>query len=246
MSPEPYTTRSPAVEESVKGKLKHVGVILDGNRRWARRNSRPMAQAYHVGAERVVELAHGCADAGIDYVTVWALSQENLQRAPTEINSVLDAICLGLHEIASSGHWRIRPVGELELLPERCATALNAIRAGTADAGPGTLNVAVAYSGRRDILTAVSALMRSADANKSGPDIDTLSALFSRHVANAGQPDIDLVIRTSGETRLSGFMPWQTAYSELHFTAVDWPDFDAAELDAALQAFAHRNRRLGL
>jgi short-chain Z-isoprenyl diphosphate synthase len=226
----------------------HLAVILDGNRRWAERHGVPTAYAYRVGADRAVELAANCHTRGIRYLTVWALSQENLGRPEQQISPLVDAITGGLRAIAGQGHWRIRHLGRADLLPEAVRYELADLAEATEDLTPGVLNVAMAYSGRQDIAAAVRELvldeqrLPEADRRLARADIMTL---LTEHLATAGQPDPDLVVRTSGEQRLSGFMPWQAAYSELYFTPVDWPDFTAAHLDRALESFHSRHRRNG-
>ncbi|MFI0743440.1 polyprenyl diphosphate synthase [Streptomyces sp. NPDC021100] len=220
----------------------HIGVILDGNRRWAQAHRVSLERAYTVGARRVVDLTTWCDSVGIPLVTVWALSQDNLQRAPETVARILDAVSSGLRLITAGRRWRIHPIGALDLLPPPQADRLLHLADASADATPGTLNVAVAYDGRADIVAAVRELMRSGDER---PPRRISEADVARHLSTTGQPDIDLVIRTSGEQRLSGFMPWQTAYAEFFFTDISWPDFSAAAFASALDAYRTRQRRYG-
>ncbi|MGP3683262.1 polyprenyl diphosphate synthase [Streptomyces sp. IBSNAI002] len=221
---------------------RHIGVILDGNRRWARDRHLPLEQAYMQGASRVEDLVTWCGQTGIPVVTVWALSQNNLQRDPAAVAMILEAVTAGLERIAAAGRWCIRPIGKLSLLPPAQASRLLSIRARAADGCMGVLNVAVAYDGRADIVAAVRELLRHAEPSPSG---SITEADLECHLSTAGQPDIDLVIRTSGEQRLSGFMPWQTTEAELYFTDIPWPEFSAATFDAALDFYGAQQRRHG-
>ncbi|MGH4008586.1 MAG: polyprenyl diphosphate synthase [Pseudonocardiaceae bacterium] len=245
MTPE-TPARAPAAPTEVNTPA-HVAVILDGNRRWAARHAVPTAQAYQLGARRAVELTTCCHLRGIRYLTLWALSQENLRRPPEQIGSLLEVIIAGLSDIAASHRWRIHHLGEPDLLPESIRCAISEIVRETSHDAPGTLNVAIAYNGRDDIASAVRSLILAGQTTHSAQRVacDGLSTLLGDHFATAGQPDPDLVIRTSGEYRLSGFMPWQTAYSELYFTRVDWPDFTTEQLDCALDSYRSRQRRHG-
>ncbi|RSO06933.1 di-trans,poly-cis-decaprenylcistransferase [Streptomyces sp. WAC 06783] len=238
----PGRTPPTAAPEGRPGRPRHIAVILDGNRRWARHHQAPLEQAYAQGARRVVDLATWCEEAQIPVVTVWALSQDNLQRAPAAIAQVLDAVACGLHRIAASGRWRIRPIGDLDLLPPAQADQLLTLARTGAGGTWGTLNVAVGYAGRADIVTAVRALLHSGDGH---PAHNVGETDLAQHLSTAGQPDIDLVIRTSGEQRLSGFMPWQAAYAEFYFTPVLWPDFSADDFATALDFYQTRQRRYG-
>ncbi|MEV5878020.1 polyprenyl diphosphate synthase [Streptomyces sp. NPDC052101] len=222
----------------------HIGVILDGNRRWAQQHQLPLDRAYRQGALRVRDLLSWCEGAGIPVVTVWALSRGNLGRPPQTITPILDAVTTGLDEIAATTKWRIRPIGALDLLPAPQAVRLNALAQHTAGATGGTLNVAIAYDGRADIVAAIQGLLNDRSPETLTDPID--EATLARYLSTSGQPDIDLVIRTSGEQRLSGFMPWQTAHAEFYFCPTPWPDFDQVAFTDALRWFSGRTRRTGL
>ena len=174
--------------------------------------------------------------------------QGNLRRPVAEIGPLLKVIVEGLQNIAETGRWQIRHLGDLDLLPEDLCAEIRAIQCSTSGTGPGILNIALAYSGRTDIVTAVRRLLidQPAILDDEAYDADAIADLLGRKLSTDGQPDPDLVIRTSGVQRLSGFMPWQTAYSELYFTSVDWPDFTEAEFDTALATFLTRERRFGV
>ncbi|MFI6013365.1 polyprenyl diphosphate synthase [Streptomyces sp. NPDC051243] len=221
----------------------HLAVILDGNRRWAEAQRVTVVEAYQKGAERVHDLLTWCDRSGIAYVTVWALSQDNLRRAPNAVSAILTAVIEGLRCMARTGRWPIRFIGALQQLPAHQA-ALHEIERETAHARGTTLNVALAYSGRSDIVDAVVALLQHHGTEHL--DSGAVEQLLAGYLSTAGQPDLDLVIRTSGEQRLSGFMPWQTAQAELYFTDVPWPAFDRCNFDQALRWYADRDRRFGL
>ncbi len=222
----------------------HLAVILDGNRRWAERRGVPLADAYQAGARRVRELLRWCDETGIPHVTVWALSRDNLSRDPDVVDQIVRAITEGLQWVAAEGRWPIRIVGAVEQLPHKDRIdALREVERATAGARGSLLTVAVAYDGRHDIVSAARELaLRYADGSLTGEVTEGRLASF---LSTAGQPDIDLLIRTSGETRLSGFMPWQAAYAEFHFTPVCWPDFDRHHFAEALAAYVRRERRYG-
>lgn len=226
--------------------LRHLAVILDGNRRWAKLHGRPVVDAYRVGAARVHELMTWCDQARIPFVTVWAMSQGNLHRDPTVVAEIIQVVTDGVRAMAATGRWRIRMIGALDRLPEEHACALRALEQDTHGIRGVTLNVAIAYSGRSDIIDAVRALIQEQLQHSELPLYETVTEHhLAQHLSTAGQPEIDLIIRTSGEQRLSGFMPWQTAEAELYFTDTAWPDFDQNSFEQALHWYARRERRFG-
>lgn len=228
----------------------HLGVILDGNRRWARDRALAPIEAYRVGAAKVPEFLSWCERAGIAIVSLWALSSDNLRRERAEVDQLLTVITGQLEAMAATHRWRLRLIGDLDLIPAAMAASLRAIEKTTCDA-PGILvNIAVGYSGRDDVLTAVDALLaerRAADATAQDEQrsVRTSESLLGKYLSTSGQPDPDLIIRTSGERRTSGFLLWQAAQSELHFTTSLWPDFQEADLLNALEDYRTRTRRFG-
>lgn len=186
------------------------------------------------------DLVTWCESSGIPAVTVFALSRDNLYRANEAIGQILCAVAMGLESIAETGKWHIRIIGELDLVPAAAAAQLASIADRTTGESWGTLNVGVAYDGRTDIVNAVRSLMQEDSAG----DLVTENDL-ERYLSTAGQPDIDLVIRTSGECRLSGFMPWQAAYAEYYVTQTAWPEFTVEAFTDALNWFLARERRFG-
>lgn len=229
----------------------HVGVLIDGNRRWAREMGFVNPNDGHlVGAERVKQLLRWCDDVGIGHVTVWLLSTDNLSRPGTELNPLLQIIEDLVTELAAEGQpWRLRMVGALDLLPAGHATALKAAEERTATrTGGAQVNLAICYGGRREIADAVRSLLH--EYARAGTSLEEVAELLdvdhiAQHLYTKGQPDPDLVIRTSGEQRLGGFLLWQSAYSEFYFCDVNWPGFRRVDFLRALRSYALRQRRFG-
>jgi short-chain Z-isoprenyl diphosphate synthase len=215
---------------------RHVGVVLDGNRRWASEQGSSSQQGHQAGA------------AKIEVVTLWLLSTDNLTRPPEELASLLTIITDTVNELAATRRWHVHPVGALDLLPDETARALKEADASTRDVDGLTVNVAVGYGGRRELVDAVKALL--AEQAALGTSIDDLAQVLdaehiAEHLYTKGQPDPDLLIRTSGEQRLSGFMLWQSAHSEFYFCEAYWPDFRKVDFLRALRNYAQRERRFG-
>ena len=227
---------------------RHVGVILDGNRRWAKASGAPKSRGWRAGADKVEEVLGWCDEVGVEVVTLWLLSTDNLNRPASELTPLL-AIIEGLvDDIANAGRWRVHPVGALDLLPADTARALKDAAARTADVPGLHVNVAVGYGGRREIADAVRALLHEQAAK--GTTIEDLANVLdvehiAEHLYTKGQPDPDLVIRTSGEQRLSGFLLWQSAHSEFYFCEAYWPDFRKVDFLRAIRAYSARHRRFG-
>jgi short-chain Z-isoprenyl diphosphate synthase len=227
---------------------RHVGVILDGNRRWAAGQGGSTAQGHAAGAAKIEELLTWCNEVGVEVVTLWLLSTDNLGRPAAELAPLLDIISRTVTELASTQRWRMNPVGALDLLPEATALALKSAAESTASVTGMTVNVAVGYGGRREVVDAVRALL--ADAALRGSSLDELAATIdaddiASFLYTKGQPDPDLVIRTSGEQRLGGFLLWQSAHSEFYFCEAYWPDFRRVDFLRALRAYGARQRRFG-
>jgi short-chain Z-isoprenyl diphosphate synthase len=232
----------------------HVAVILDGNRRWASLAGLPEPGAGHRrGADKIDELLSWCADLGIGEVTVWALSNENLARSHVELSALHEIVAdklAGLEEQArrQAPPMRIRVFGRLEALPERLSETIERVEAETAGHEGLTLNVALGYSGRDELVDATRALIRSLAAQ--GIRAEEMVAHVSpetlaSHLYTAEHSDPDLIIRTSGEMRLSGFLPWQSTHSEFYFTDVYWPAFRELDFLRAVRTFQQRERRFG-
>jgi short-chain Z-isoprenyl diphosphate synthase len=226
----------------------HVGVILDGNRRWARALGTPDSSGHQAGADKIAELLGWCEDAHVEVVTLWLLSNANLTRAADEVEALLGIIEHVVQDLAAQRRWRINPVGALDLLPEHTAAVLKESAAATARIDGLLVNVAVGYGGRQEIADAVRSLL--AEHAERGTPLDDLiltldEEAISDHLYTKGQPDPDLVIRTSGEQRLSGFMLWQSAHSEFYFCEAYWPDFRKVDFLRALRAYSQRHRTFG-
>ncbi|WP_092866952.1 isoprenyl transferase [Quadrisphaera sp. DSM 44207] len=227
---------------------RHVGVILDGNRRWARASGADTSHGHRAGADKVLELLDWCEEAGVELVTLWMLSTDNLSRPADELLPLIGIIEDTVTRLAQAGRWRVRAVGALDLLPASTRECLQAAQRATAGTPGLHVNVAVGYGGRREIADAVRKLL--AEHASRGTTIEELAeALDVEHIADhlytAGQPDPDLVIRTSGEQRLSGFLLWQSVHSEFYFCEAFWPDFRRVDFLRALRAYAERERRFG-
>jgi short-chain Z-isoprenyl diphosphate synthase len=229
---------------------RHVGVIIDGNRRWARAAGEEPQHGHRAGADHIDDLLDWCEDAGVEVVTLWLLSSDNLARPSAELLPLLAIIERRVADLAAPEHdWRVNPMGSLDLLPDSTARALKDAAEATA-AKPGlVVNVAVGYGGRREIADAVRSLLTEHAARGASIE-DVAATLDVEHIADhlytRGQPDPDLVIRTSGEIRLSGFLLWQSAHSEFYFCDAYWPDFRRVDFLRALRAYAQRQRRFGV
>lgn len=244
----------PAYEARVERRLEedklpqHIGVMLDGNRRWARAVGRDTAHGHRAGAANIEPLLGWCDELGIEVVTLWLLSTDNLDRPRDELDPLLEIIEEAVASLADQRRWRINPVGAVDLLPPRTVTRLREAAEATADIGGMIVNVAVGYGGRREIADAVRSILREADAD--GTPLAELADridvdLINGHLYTKGQPDPDLVIRTSGEQRVGGFLLWQSAKSEFYFCEALWPDFRRVDFLRALRAFTQRERRMG-
>lgn len=228
----------------------HVAIMCDGNRRWARENGfTDVTHGHRVGAKKIVEVVGWCEEQGIDTVTVYLLSTENLGRGADELELLMEIIGDVSDEIASAkGDFRLRVIGRAELLPQELCDRLSEAEERTRDNKGVRVNIAVGYGGRQEVVDAVRELI----GNLAGegvsaaeiPDRITVDSL-TEHLYTSGQPDPDLVIRTSGEQRLSGFLLWQSAYSEIWFTETYWPAFRRMDFLRALRDFSTRQRRFG-
>jgi len=227
---------------------RHVGVILDGNRRWARASGETQAGGHQAGADKVLELLAWCEDLDVELVTLWLLSTDNLSRSKVELEALFGIIEGLVARLADTGRYRVHPVGALDLLPDRTARLLKEADEATAAVGGMHVNIAVGYGGRREIADAVRSLLQEHAGR--GTSIEELADVLdmehiAEHLYTKGQPDPDLVIRTSGEQRLGGFLLWQSAHSEFYFCDAYWPDFRRVDFLRALRDYAARNRRFG-
>src|SRR3954465_6976057 len=227
---------------------KHIGVMVDGNRRWARAVGADALAGHRAGADNIEPFLHWCEDLGIEVVTLWLLSTDNLNRPQHELAHLLEIIGDVVGELAASGRWRINPVGALDLLPDPTARTLKEAASATREVEGLWVNVAVGYGGRREIADAVRSLLQH--HAREGTSIEELAKVIdvehiASHLYTKGQPDPELVIRTSGEQRLSGFLLWQSAHSEFYFCEALWPGFRKVDFLRALRAYGQRERRFG-
>jgi short-chain Z-isoprenyl diphosphate synthase len=227
---------------------RHVGVLVDGNRRWARAYGADTSEGHRAGAANVLEFLGWCEEVGVERVTLWLLSTDNLSRPSGELTELFTIIEDLVGQIAVTGRWRVHPVGSLDLLPASLAHQLKEHEDATREVSGLHVNVAVGYGGRREIADAVRSLLHQHAAQ--GTSIEELAEILdvehiAEHLYTRGQPDPDLVIRTSGEQRLSGFLLWQSAHSEFYFCEALWPDFRKVDFLRALRSYALRERRFG-
>jgi short-chain Z-isoprenyl diphosphate synthase len=232
----------------------HVAIIMDGNRRWAEREGlRDPGAGHRRGADKILELLEWCAGLGIGEVTLWALSIENLERSPDELAALVDVVAERLAGLAqrnpgSPPPMQVRVIGRRDVLPERLRRAIEAAEAATASSQGPIVTFAVAYSGHDELVDACRAAFRDLLAAgvppTSIPDRITGESLAA-HLYTSGMPDPDLIIRTSGEVRLSGFLPWQSAHSEFYFCDAYWPAFREIDFLRALRTYQMRARRFG-
>ena len=229
---------------------RHVAIMIDGNRRWARAAGfDDVSQGHLVGARHIANLLEWCSEAGVEHVTIWMRSTDNLRRAPEELEPLLRIIAGVAQELSAPGlPWRVNAVGALDLLPAETAEALKHAEELTAGRPGLTVNVAVGYGGRREIADAVRSLLHEHAAH--GGTLEELAEIIdvdhiAEHLYTKGQPDPDLVIRTSGEQRLGGFLLWQSVHSEFYFCDALWPDFRKIDFLRALRDYGTRQRRFG-
>ncbi|TXK19560.1 isoprenyl transferase [Homoserinibacter sp. GY 40078] len=228
----------------------HVAMIIDGNRRWARERAlETAAHGHRAGAEKMREFLAWCDELGIRVVTIYLLSTDNLQgRSSDELDQLFEIIADLADDLSHAADWRIQHVGTTEGLPEGLAASLRAAQERTSGNSGLHVNLAVGYGGRREIADAMRSIVRTHGA--SGGTVEELAEiltpeLIGEHLYTQGQPDPDLIIRTSGEQRLSDFMLWQSAHSEFYFVEALGPDLRAVDFLRAVRAYANRHRRFG-
>lgn len=232
----------------------HLGVIMDGNRRFARQlGFGTVAHGHRKGAEKLQEVLSWCLEYDIKVVTVWSFSLENFQRSTEEVEGLLGLFEDKAREMADSEEIhsrrvRVRFIGRIELLPESLRKEIERLERLTADYDQGTLNIAMAYGGREEIADAFrqhvrARLAQNAPVEQILEELDSDS--ITSHLYTKGQPEPDLILRTSGELRLSGFLLWQSAYSEFYFCESNWPAFREIDFLRALRSYDERQRRFG-
>jgi undecaprenyl diphosphate synthase len=226
---------------------RHIAIIMDGNGRWAKARGLPRNLGHRQGVEAVREVVKGCRDLGIEYLTLYAFSSENWKRPESEVAGLMDLLRLfirrELNDLARNGVC-IRMIGDRSKLAPDIVDLIDQSEAKTRDNRKLTLTIALSYGSQDEIVDATRRIAEQVAAGKLDPQditVDTLAA----NLQTAGIPDPDLIIRTSGEQRLSNFLLWQSAYSELIFVDKLWPDFSVQDLAAAVEAFQRRERRYG-
>ncbi len=225
----------------------HVAIIMDGNGRWATDRGWPRLVGHRKGAERVKEIVRCAPDLGIRWLTIYAFSTENWKRSTEEVLGLMSIFARYIEREAdrlAAESVRMRFIGDRSRLDAKLQKLMAGIEARTAPYSRLNLTVAINYGGRDEMVRATRAIAAEVAAGRLAPEAVT-EALISSRLDTAGLPDPDLVIRTSGETRTSNFLPWQAAYAEYEFTGTLWPDFSPAELAAILARFGNRDRRFG-
>jgi undecaprenyl diphosphate synthase len=230
--------------QTLPARPRHIGIVMDGNGRWAKRRFMPRYFGHKYGVDALVKVVLACADRGVDYLTVFAFSSENWKRPSDEVSGLMGLVMIGvtkyLARLATQG-VRIRIIGDREAVPDKLRKVWEEVESTTEHNTRITLSVAFNYGGRWDVVQACKRAMLDGVAPQ-----DLTEARLSRYMALSYAPDPDLIIRTGGEKRISNFLLWQAAYAELVFSDCLWPEFGEAELDAALMDFARRDRRFGL
>jgi short-chain Z-isoprenyl diphosphate synthase len=241
-------------DEVRRGRLpRHLGLIQDGHRRYAREAGFSTIMGYRLGAAKAEEVLTWCAELAIPMVTLWWLSTENLAREPDDVAAILEVIEGRLPQWIDGGlatrlGLRIRPIGKLELLPASVRQTLLAAETATRGHDRLLVNVGVGYGGREEILDAVKGYLQDSFMRGEGPEaiLDGLTGdAVAKFLYTPDCPDPDLIIRTSGEVRLSGFLLWQSVYSEFYFCDASWPAFRRIDFLRAIRSYQHRTRRFG-
>ncbi len=225
----------------------HVAIIMDGNGRWAEERGFPRLEGHKQGAVTVRDITTACRERGVKFLTLYSFSTENWSRPPDEVDGLMELLRVYLRDelpTLKKNGVRLATIGDESRLPFLVRAALEVTKQATVQETGMQLTLALSYGSRDEIIAAVQSLARDAKAGRLAPEtID--AAMFSSRLQTASMPDPDLVIRTSGEQRISNFLLWQLAYAELWFTDVAWPSFGREHLDEAFAAFARRQRRFG-
>ncbi|MBP9222224.1 MAG: isoprenyl transferase [Verrucomicrobiales bacterium] len=225
----------------------HIAIIMDGNGRWAKARSLPRRDGHRAGADSVEECLKACGDLGVQYLTLYAFSSENWKRPEAEVTALMGLLAHFLKEKTPSlmkNNIRLQVIGQLERLPRRNQKQLHESIAKTAANNGLTLIVALSYGSREEIVEAARKLMEEAKAGTLQPS-DLTNEIFANHLYTAGTPDPDLLIRTSGECRVSNFLLWQISYAEMVISPTFWPDFRREHLESAIADYQQRQRRFG-
>ena len=226
---------------------KHIAIILDGNRRWAKRKGLPIAIGHKEGAKTVEKIVRYANKIGIKYITVYAFSTENWKRTQEEVSNLMALFQSYLDDYskrADSENIKVKIIGSRDGLSEKMKKSIEKCMEKTKNNTGTTFNIALNYGGRNEILRAMKNIIQKVENNEIQLD-DITEQTISDNLYTAGEPDPDLLIRTSGEIRLSNFLPWQLVYSEFLFVEKNWPDFTEKDLDEAIQIYQKRNRKFG-
>lgn len=226
---------------------RHIAVIMDGNGRWAEERGRPRREGHRAGADSVRACVEACGDLGVEFLTLYAFSSENWKRPKSEVDALMRLLEAFLKEKTAEmreRNVRLQAIGRLDLLPERCRDRLHRAIEETSENTGLTLVLALSYGSREEIVDGVKSVLRAVqEGHIDEAMIDT--DLFGKHLYTRYYPDPDLLIRTSGEMRISNFLLWQISYAEIYITRKLWPDFRAEDLKEAVAEYNRRNRRYG-
>ena len=225
----------------------HIAIILDGNGRWAKAKGMPRNYGHTAGAKNVETVCQAAHDLGVKYVTMYAFSTENWNRPEGEVEALmklLESFLKNCIKTADKNNMRVRVIGDTTRLSERFQERIRELEAASAKNDGLNLQIAINYGSRDEMTRAMRRMSEDVAAGKRKPE-EITESVFEEYLDTAGIPDPDLLIRTSGELRLSNFLLWQLAYSEFYFTDVPWPDFHKEELERAIEAYNKRDRRFG-
>ena len=225
----------------------HIAIILDGNGRWAKAKGMPRNYGHTAGAKNVETVCQAAHDLGVKYVTMYAFSTENWNRPEGEVEALmklLESYLKNCIKTADKNNMRVRVIGDTTRLSDRFQERIRELEAASAKNDGLNLQIAINYGSRDEMTRAMRRVSEDVAAGKRKPE-EITESVFEEYLDTAGIPDPDLLIRTSGELRLSNFLLWQLAYSEFYFTDVPWPDFHKEELERAIEAYNKRDRRFG-
>ncbi len=228
----------------------HIAIIMDGNGRWAKKRGLPRSEGHKVGAEVFRTICRYCSDIGVKYVTFYAFSTENWKRSKLEVNAIMNLLRGYLDEMFrreeenESAGYHIRFIGSRKGMPKDIVELMDTVEKRSDSKSTTYINIAVNYGSRMEITEAVRAIAERVRRGEIKPE-DITEGMISDNLYTAGQPDPDLIIRPSGEYRLSNYLMWQSAYSEIFIDDVLWPDYTPADLDRAIEEYGKRNRRFG-
>jgi len=230
----------------MEGPLYHLAIIPDGNRRWAKQHGLPLIEGHRIGIDKLRKVLEWCRNLNIRMVTLWGFSMENFERDKVEVNLLMKLFEMKIEEVnreeVHQHKIRVRVLGRKDMLPKKVREKIEGFEKDTEKYSDYYVNILLAYGGRQEIVDACNSILKDCKEGKL-QSVDEKG--FAKYLCTADLPEPDLVIRTSGEQRLSGLMPWQTAYSELYFCPKLWPDFSEQDLKDALDDYQRRKRRFG-